>query len=113
MSSDDDCPWASNESEEQHAPGKMSKIFTVDNDEYSDLKKMHKKLLNLAEEVNRVVNVDGWNAGTVQNAIGAIDWYITRNYKKVQGYLLLGLVEREETMEMELLLPKNVCEVSY
>jgi hypothetical protein len=45
MSSDDDCTWASDESEEQHAPGKMSKIFTVDNDEYLDLNKMRSKLL--------------------------------------------------------------------
>jgi hypothetical protein len=59
MSSDDDCPWASDESEEQHAPGKMSKIFTVNDDEYSDLKKMRSKLLEFATEVNRVVNEDG------------------------------------------------------
>jgi hypothetical protein len=45
MSSDDDCPWASDESKEQHAPGKMSKIFTVDNDEYLDLNKMRSKIL--------------------------------------------------------------------
>jgi hypothetical protein len=113
MSSDDDCPWASNESEEQQAPGKMSKVFTVDNYKYLDLKKMHKKLLKLVKEVNKVVDVDRWNASAVQDAIGAIDWYIERNYKKFQRYLLSGLVKREETIEMELLLSKNVREVSY
>ncbi len=59
MSSDNDCPWASNESKEQHAPGKISKIFTVVKDEYSKLKKMRKKLLEFVLEVNRVVNEDG------------------------------------------------------
>jgi hypothetical protein len=87
--------------------------FTVDDDEYSDLNKMHSKLLEFVMEVNRVVEEDGWNASAVQEAIGAIDWYIARSYKKFQGYLLSGLVEREEAMEMELLLPKNVREVSY
>ena len=49
----------------------------------------------------------------VQDAIGAIDWYIDRNYNKFQGYLLSGLVEQEGTMEMELLLSKEVHEISY
>ncbi len=59
MSSDDDCPWASDESKEQRATGKMSKVFTIDNDEYSDLEEMRGKLLKFATEVNRVVNEDG------------------------------------------------------
>ena len=113
MSSDDDCPWASDESEEQCTPGKISKIFSVDNDEYSNLEKMHSELLEFATEVSRVVDEDGWNASAIQKAIEEIDWYINKNYKKYQGYLLSGLVEREGTMEMELLLLKEVREVSY
>ena len=113
MNSDDDCPWVSDLSEEQHAPGKLSKIFTVDDDEYSDLNKMRSKLLEFATEVKRVVDKDRWNASAVTEAVGAIDWFVTRSCKKFQGYLLLGLVEQEGTMKMEHLLSKEVREVSY
>ena len=72
MSSDDDCPWASNESKEQHTPGKISKVFTVDDDENSNLEEMCSKLLEFVMEVNRVVDKDGWNASAVQEAVGMI-----------------------------------------
>ncbi len=113
MNSDGECPWASDESEEQNALGKVSKIFTVNNDEYLDVNKMRSKLLEFLTEVNWVVDEDGWNASAFQEAVGAIDWYVARSFKKFQGYLLSGLVEQEETMEMELLLSKEVREVSY
>ena len=64
-------------------------------------------------EVNRVVDEDGWNASSVKEAVGVIDWFVARSCKKFQGYLLSGLVEQEGTMKVELLLLKEVCEVSY
>ena len=111
--SSDDCPWKSDESEEQHAPGKKSKVFTVDYEVYSYLEAMRGKLLEFTTEINRVVKTAGWSASAVHNAIDAIYGYIDGKYEEYQGYLLSGLVERNGTMEIELLLSKEFCEVSY
>ncbi len=79
MSSNDssnDCPWKSDESEEQHAPGKKSKVFTIDDEEYAYLESMCGKMLELAMEVNRVVETAGWSANAVHDGIDVISGYI-------------------------------------
>ena len=111
--SSDDCPWKSDESKEQCAPGKKSKVFTIDDEEYAYLEAMRGKLLEFATDVNRVVETAGWSANAVHDAINAISGYIDGKYDEYQGYLLSGLVERNGTMEIELLLSKEVHEVSY
>ena len=53
MNSDDssnNCPWKSDESKEQCAPGKKSKVFTIDNEEYAYLEAMRGKLLEFVTE---------------------------------------------------------------
>ncbi len=101
--SSNDCPWKSNESEEQRALlGKKSKIFTINDEEYFDVGNLRVKLLVFATKVDRVVNTAGWNADAVHKAVDKIYEYIDEKYEKYQGYLLSGLIERDGTMEIEL-----------
>ena len=85
--SSDDCPWKSDESEEQHTPGKKSKVFTIDDEEYSYVEAMRENLLEFATKVDRVVDTAGWSADAVHDAIDKIYEYIDRNYEEYQGYL--------------------------
>ncbi len=110
--SSDDCPWTSDESEEQRAPGR-SNIFTINDEEYFDVDELREKLLVFAMKVDRVVDTAGWNADAVHDAVDKIHEYIDEKYEKYQGYLLSGLIERDGTMEIELLLSKEVRKVSY
>jgi len=92
--SSDDCPWKSDDSEDQCALlGKQSKIFTVNDEEYFDVDDLHEKLLVFATRVDRVVDTAGWDVGAVRNAVDKIYEYIDEKYEKYQGYLLLGLIE--------------------
>ena len=111
--SSNDCPWTSDKSEEQRAPGKKSNIFTVNDEEYSCVEDMREKLVEFATKVDRVVDMEGWSADAVHGAIDEIYEYIDNKYDKYQGYLLSGLIERDGTMEIELLLSKEVWDVSY
>ena len=74
---------------------------------------MREKLLEFTTKVDRVVDTAGWNADAVHDAVDKIHEYIDEKYKKYQGYLLSGLIERDGTMEIELLLLKEVRDVSY
>ena len=112
--SSDDCPWKSDDSEDQCALlGKQSKIFTVNDEEYFDVDDLRKKLLVFTTKVDRVVDTAGWNADAVHNAVDKIYEYIDEKYEKYQGYLLLGLIERDGSMGIEPLLSKEVRDVSF
>jgi hypothetical protein len=69
MSSDDDCPW---ESDESNVPGKMPKIFSLNDGEYSDLTKMRSELIKFSTKVVKVVNKVGWDAIAVRKAVGIL-----------------------------------------
>ena len=110
MSSNDDCPWESNEG---NAPGKMPKVFLLNGEEYLDVAEMRGELIKCSTKIVKVVNEDGWDAITIREAAGAIDLYLAWNFDEFQGCLLSGLIKRDENMEMELLLTGEVREVSY
>ncbi len=74
---------------------------------------MRENLLEFATKVDRVVDTAGWSADAVHDAIDKIYEYIDGKYDEYQGYLLSGLIERDGTMEIELLLSKEVRDVSY
>ena len=74
---------------------------------------LREKLLVFATRVERVVDTAGWDAGAIHNIVDKIYEYIDENYEKYQGYLLLGLIERDGSMGFEPLLSKGVCDVSF
>ncbi len=113
MSGDEADPWTSDDgSDEKEAPGKMSKIFFINNKEYLALEKMRETLRELAADVDRAVEDKGWDAEAVRGAIRDIRLYIDMFHKKYRGRLVSGLVERDGSDEMEFLLPKGVRNVS-
>jgi hypothetical protein len=113
MSGDEADPWTSNDgSKENEAPGKMSKIFFINNKEYSALEKMREELRGLVADVDQAVEDNGWDAGAVREAIRGIRLYVNMFHKKYFGRLVLGLVKRDGSDETEFLLPEGVRNVS-
>ena len=112
--SSDDCPWKSDDSEDQRALlGKQSKIFIINDEEYIEVGDLREGLLVFATRVERVVDTAGWDAGAVHNIVDEIYEYIDDNCDNYQGYLLSGLINRDGSMGVELLLSKEVRDVSF
>ncbi len=114
MSGDDEAdPWSSNDgSEENEAPRKMSKIFYINDKEYSALEKMREKLRGLVADVDQAVEDNGWDAGAVRDALRGIRLYVEMFHKKYSGRLVSGLVKRDGADETEFLLPEGDRNVS-
>jgi len=74
---------------------------------------LREELLAFATKVERVVDTARWDADAVFNVINNIYEYIDDNYDNYQGYLLSGLINRDGSMGVELLLSKEVRDVSY
>jgi hypothetical protein len=112
--SSDDCPWKSDDSEDQRALlGKRSKVFVINDEGYVEVVDLREELLAFATKVERVVDTAGWDAGAVFNVINNIYEYIDDNCDNYQGYLLSGLINRDGSMGVELLLSKEVRDVSF
>ena len=112
--SSDDCPWKSDDSEDQRALlGKQSKIFVIDDEEYVEVVDLREGLLAFATRLKRVVDTARWDASAVCDVIDDIYKYIDDDYDNYQGYLLSGLVERNGSMGIEPLLSKEVRDVSF
>jgi len=92
--SSDDCPWKSDNSEDQRALlGKQSKIFIINDEEYIEVGNLREGLLVFATRVERVVDTAGWDAGAVHDVVDEIYKYIDDDYDNYQGYLLSGLIK--------------------
>jgi len=74
---------------------------------------LREELLAFATKVERVVDTAGWDADAVFNVINNIYEYIDDNCDNYQGYLLSGLINRDGSMGVELLLSKEVRDVSF
>ena len=90
----------------------MPKVFLLNGEEYLDVAEMRGELIKFLTKIVEVVNEDGWDAIAVWEAVGAIDKYLAFNFDEFRGCLLSGLIKRDKSMEMELLLTEEVCEVS-
>ena len=112
--SSDDCPWKSDDSEDQRALlGKRSKVFVINDEEYVEVVDLREGLLAFATRLKRVVDTARWDASAVCDVIDDIYKYIDDDYDNYQGYLLSGLVERNGSMGIEPLLSKEVRDVSF
>ena len=113
MSGDEANPWTSDDgSDEEKAPGKMSKIFFINNKEYSALEKMREELRGVAADMDWAVEDKGWDAEAVRGAIRDIRLYIDMFHMKYSGRLVSGLVKKDGSDETEFVLPEGVCNVS-
>jgi hypothetical protein len=74
---------------------------------------LREELLAFATKVERVVDTAGWDASAVYDVIDDIYKYIDDNCDNYQGYLLSGLINRDGSMGVELLLSKEVRDVSF
>ena len=110
----DDCPWKSDDSEDQRALlGKQSKVFVINDEGYVEVVELREELLAFATKVERVVDTAGWDASAVYDVIDDIYKYIDDNCNSYQGYLLSGLIEQDGSMGIEPLLSKGVRDVSF
>jgi hypothetical protein len=111
MSGNEEDPWTGFDDDEEG--GFMVKVFILRDEESLALDTMREGVGNLAADLKKVIENEGWDADAVVTAIQDINFFLERGHEKFRGYLLSGMIRRKKQINKEFVLPKDIRKVRY